>query len=71
MDLEKRVENLEHLVNALINSINKKDFYNDADKAGIRQTNDNQNVDIADNRAGIEQNSADIEYVAIMSDIDI
>ena len=37
MDLETRVENLENLVNALIESINNSKFYTDADIAGVRK----------------------------------
>ena len=38
MDLEKRVENLEKLVNGLIKTINNNNFYINADIAGCRQT---------------------------------
>jgi hypothetical protein len=37
MDLEKRVTNLENLVNGLIINMNKNKFYTDADISGIRQ----------------------------------
>lgn len=37
MDIYKRVENLENLVNALIQTINNSKFYTDADIAGVRQ----------------------------------
>ena len=38
MDLEKRVDNLEKLVNSLIKTINNNKFYTDADLSWCRQT---------------------------------
>lgn len=38
MDLEKRVANLEKLVNSLIKTINNNKFYTDADINGTRQS---------------------------------
>lgn len=38
MDIEKRLTNLENLVNSLIKRINNDKFYSDADTAGIRQS---------------------------------
>lgn len=38
MDIEKRLTNLENLVNSLIKRINNDKFYSDADSAGIRQS---------------------------------
>ena len=38
MDLKKRVENLEKLVNSLIKTINNNKFYTDADINGTRQS---------------------------------
>lgn len=37
MDLEKRVENLENLVESLISTLNNNKFYTDADISGVRQ----------------------------------
>ena len=37
MDIEKRVSNLEKLVNALIKKIDNNKFYQDADVAGVRK----------------------------------
>ena len=37
MDIEKRVNNLEKLVNALIKKIDNNKFYQDADVNGVRQ----------------------------------
>lgn len=38
MDIEKRLTNLENLVNALIKRINNDKYYSDADTKGIRQS---------------------------------
>lgn len=69
MDLEKRVSNLEHLVGALINTINRNNFYNDADKNGIRQTENNHGVAIESNSEGINENDNAICDVAELSDV--
>lgn len=37
MDIYKRMDNLEKLVNSLINTINNSKFYTDADISGVRQ----------------------------------
>lgn len=41
MELEKRVENLEKLVNSMIKTINNNKFYTDADINGTRQSVNN------------------------------
>ena len=71
MSIEERLSNLEKLVDSLIKRIDNDKFYDSADKMGIRQTEGNHGEAIAVNSADIEKNSADIEYIAIMSDIDI
>lgn len=38
MDIEKRLSNLENLVNALIKRIDRDKYYSDADTAGLRQS---------------------------------
>lgn len=38
MDIEKRLTNLENLVNSIIKRIDKEKYYSDADTAGIRQS---------------------------------
>ena len=38
MDIEKRLDNLEKIVNALIKRIDNDKYYSDADTAGIRQS---------------------------------
>ena len=38
MDIEKRLTNLENLVNALIKRIDNDKYYSDADTAGIRKS---------------------------------
>ena len=64
MDLEKRVANLENLVGALIKRIDNDKFYDNADKSALRQTDGTQ-------AEGIDRNSADIDYLAMMTEIDI
>lgn len=75
MTIEQRLTNLENLVNALIKSQNNKDFYDKADKDGIRQTEGvhgekiEQNAsDITDTMTGltdtyenVETNTSDID----------
>lgn len=61
---KKEFNDLRNLVNALIKRIDNDKFYDSADKNGIRQTE-------GIHGEAIESNSADIEYIAIMSDIDI
>jgi len=53
MDIETRLTNLENLVHALINSLNLKDLYNNADKAGIRQTEGIHGQEISENDTAI------------------
>jgi len=53
MDIETRLANLESLVHSLINSLNLKDLYNNADKAGIRQTEEIHGVGISENDIAI------------------
>lgn len=62
MDLEKRVENLENLVGALIKRIDNDKFYVNADKDALRVTDGTQAEDI-------EKNTADIDYIMIMEDL--
>ena len=64
MDLETRVANLENLVGALIKRIDNDKFYANADTSALRQTDGTQANDI-------DRNSADIDYIAMMSEIDI
>lgn len=62
MDIETRLTNLENLVHALINSLNLKDLYNNADKAGIRQAE-------GIHGQGISENDTAICDVADLSDV--
>ena len=64
MDLEKRVANLENLVGALIKRIDNDKFYANADTSALRHTDGTQAGDI-------DRNSADIDYLAMMAEIDI
>lgn len=71
MTVEERLTNLENLVNALIKRIDNDKFYNDADKAGIRHTESQQGITISENSDNISQNSADIDFIAMESGIDL
>ena len=68
MDLEKRLSNLENIVNALIKRIDLDKMYNNADLNGQRQSISNVDSNAKD---GITTNSANIDYVAMMVDVEI
>ena len=68
MDSEKRLSNLENLVNALIKRIDLDKMYNNADLQGQRQSISNVDSNAKD---GITTNSANIDYVAMMVDVEI
>ena len=57
MDLEKRITNLENLVASLIKRIDSDKFYDNADKAGIRNTeatnNEARKTETSDNSDAI------------------
>lgn len=56
MDIETRLTNLENLVTALSKKIDNIKFYQDADNAGMRQTENNQAVQIDANTVGVAGN---------------
>ena len=62
--IETRVANLENLVHALSQKIDNNKYYTDADMQGNRQS-----ITTAD--GNIDQNTADIEYIAMMTDVDL
>ena len=64
MTLETRVKNLENLVDALSKKIDRNQFYTDADMQGNRQS-------ISTTDGNVDQNTADIEYIAMMTDVDL
>lgn len=63
-ELEKRLGNLENLVDYLSKQMTNQKEYSDADMAGARQGIDT-------NTTGVDRNAADIDYVAMMVDVDI
>jgi len=63
-DIQTRITNLENLVGALIKRIDNDKFYANADTNALRQTDGTQAGDI-------DRNSADIDYLAMMTEIDI
>ncbi len=62
--IETRVANLENLVHALSQKIDNNKYYTDADMQGNRQS-------ISTTDGNVEQNTADIEYIAMMTDVDL
>lgn len=64
MTLEKRVANLERLVASVISMYGIKSRYNEADKAALRDTDGKQ-------AEGIDQNTADIDFIAMEAGIDL
>ena len=68
-ELYTRLKNLENLVNALSKKIDSIKFYQDADNAGMRQTEVNQGVQIDANTTGVAENDSAICDVAELSDV--
>lgn len=64
MTLETRVKNLENLVKYLSQMVTVNKRYTDADMQGNRQS-------ITTTDGNVEQNTADIEYIAMMTDVDL
>lgn len=62
--IETRVANLENLVHALSQKTDNNKYYTDADMNGNRQS-------ITTTDGNVEQNTADIEYIAMMTDVDL
>ena len=60
--IEQRLSNLENLVNHLSDMVTGNKFYTDADIDGNRSS-------ISGNSVGIEQNTADIDYIMMMEDL--
>ena len=71
MSIEERLSNLEKLVDSLIKRIDNDKFYDSADKQGIRQTEGNHGEAIQTNTDDISQNSADIDYIAMETGVDL
>jgi len=71
MNIEKRIANLENLVNYLIKQIDNLRFYTNADTEGNRQNINNTSEHLSSTDEAVDTNSADITYIAIMSDIDL
>ena len=64
MDIEKRVTNLENLVNALIKRIDNEKVYSSADMAGARHG-------ISENTETNEKQGADIDFIAMEMGVDL
>ena len=65
---KKEFDELKSMVLNLISSINKKDGYDKADKDGIRLTEGNHYQEHSD---GISQNSADIDFIAMETGVEL
>ena len=59
--LERNLKNYENLVNHLSTMITGNKFYTDADINGVRYTNNEQQIKIADNTSDISDNRTAIE----------
>lgn len=64
ISIEQRLSNLENLVHALSQKIDNNKYYADADMQGNRQS-------ITTTDGNVEQNTADLEYIAMMTDVDL
>ena len=71
MDLEKRVSDLENLVHNLISKLDKEKFYSDADTQGIRQASGEQGKVIEGHSESIDQNTADIDFIAMETGVEL
>lgn len=60
-ELERRLDNLERLLNSYIRSQSNKEFYNEADKSGLRYTDGVHGEDIATNASDVADTRSAIE----------
>lgn len=67
-DYNTRLTNVENILNALIKSLNLKQMYSEADTNGVKQNINNVDTNA---KEGINTNSANIDYVAMMCDVEI
>lgn len=67
-DYNTRLTNVENTLNALIKSLNLKQMYSEADTNGVKQNINNVDTNA---KEGINTNSANIDYVAMMCDVEI
>lgn len=68
MNLEKEVTELKKLVLSFINQYNIDKGYTKADTNGVKQNINNVDTNA---KEGINTNSANIDYVAMMCDVEI
>ena len=67
-DYNTRLTNVENTLSALIKSLNLKQMYSEADTNGVKQNINNVDTNA---KEGINTNSANIDYVAMMCDVEI
>lgn len=71
MNLEKRIANLENLVNYLVKQIDNLRFYTNADTEGNRQNINNTSEHLSSTDEAVDTNSANIDYVAMMTEVEL
>ena len=67
-DYNTRLTNVENTLSALIKSLNLKQMYSEADTNGVKQNINNVDTNA---KEGINTNSANIDYVAMMCDVEM
>ena len=67
-DYNTRLTNVENTLSALIKSLNLKQMYSEADNVATKQNINNVDTNA---KEGINTNSANIDYVAMMCDVEI
>lgn len=67
----KEFDDLRNLVYSLIKRIDNDKYYDLADKNGIRQTEGQHGEAISEHSESINQNTADIDYIAMETGVDL
>jgi len=67
-DYNTRLTNVENTLKALIKTLNIKQMYSEADNVATKQNINNVDTNA---KEGINTNSANIDYVAMMCDVEI
>lgn len=67
----KEFDDLRNLVLALIKRIDNDKYYDSADKNGIRQTEGQHGEVLTDHTESIEHNSADIDFIAMETGVEL
>ena len=67
----KEFDDLRNLVYSLIKRIDNDKMYDSADKSGIRKTEGEHGEAISEHSESISQNTADIDYIAMETGVDL